>query len=450
MSTPNEPEADDGSASAHGAIAQDDHYTVTRNSGATVLTPSIYANDTETPFPIYSASDPANGTYNPNTREYTPDPGYQGIDTFTYDFFYTTDTGLATSNTATVTIRVTAGSEGMVAVNDAFTVDAGSSTSLPVGNNDTGLFADSEARIRAQPGHGTTVTDSGAQSFTYTPAQGFSGTDTFSYEQFWHDGLGGSYHSNIATVTITVRGSAGVLTANDDTYTVQQDSEQNVFTVQSNDSNPAAANLETPSDPPHGTVTTRDGPNQAYLYTPDPGFHGTDTFTYRYHYLADTTQQSNTATVTITVSPTGGGGGSGGEDNTVSVRANCSGNVTFTNLISEEINVRYGPGDSLEGEFDLPAGQSQTITTNAKVLNYLAANETSGEQGSIEIPNCSNDDGDGGDGDGDGDDDEEGDDDNGGGKLPDTGGTMSARLLFLAMLSSIGGLLFIARTRRIA
>ena len=44
--------------------------------------------------------------------------------------------------------------------------------------------------------------------------------------------------------------------------------------------------------------------------------------------------------------------------------------------------------------------------------------------------------------------DDDGDDE--GGDLPDAGGTISAKLLFLAMISSIGGLFLIARTRRIA
>lgn len=104
---------------------------------------------------------------------------------------------------------------------------------------------------------------------------------------------------------VTPGGDPTQLVAVDDNYTVAQDSTENELTVQTNDSNPAASSLNPPSDPPHGTVTIKGGPNQAYLYTPDPGFHGADTFTYSTHYLADTTKQSNTATVTITVTPRG-------------------------------------------------------------------------------------------------------------------------------------------------
>ena len=48
--------------------------------------------------------------------------------------------------------------------------------------------------------------------------------------------------------------------------------------------------------PTHGTLDNFDDSGGGFTYTPDPGFTGTDTFTYR---LEDV--ESNTATVTITV-----------------------------------------------------------------------------------------------------------------------------------------------------
>jgi len=52
------------------------------------------------------------------------------------------------------------------------------------------------------------------------------------------------------------------------------------------------------SDPAHGTLSL--DPNGSFVYTPNAGFSGTDTFTYRAN---DGTADSNTATVTITVNP---------------------------------------------------------------------------------------------------------------------------------------------------
>jgi len=343
-----ESDSNDVSASAPGDPAQDDAYTVAQDSGATVLTPDINENDTKSPFlGVNVASDPTHGSYDAVTGEYTPDPGYNGTDTFTYYFLYQDANEFPTSNTATVTITVTpeSGPE-LVANDDSYELEKdsfGFTLEPPVTDNDTALI--NEIVVKAQPTNGQ-LNQTSPTTFQYTPDTGFTGTDSFSYEG------------------------------------------------------------EAPGYPP-----------------------------------------SNRATVTLVVTPDGGGGGGGSEDNVVSVQADCSGEVTFRNLISEEVNVRYGPGDSLEGEFDLPAGQSQTITTNAKVLNYLAANESSGEQGFIEIPNCWNDnDDDDDDGDGDGDDDD-GDDDDGDSdsdsNLPDTGAPSSDLLALGLTLAFLGSLLLV-------
>ena len=171
--------------------------------------------------------------------------------------------------------------------------------------------------------------------------------------------------------------SASAQIAVDDDYTVPANqSTQLTPNVADNDSGEAAIYyVVTP--PAHGTVAPTTQAN--HTYTPNPGYTGPDSF--QYSFQGAVSGSSNTATVTLTVV---------GPD-VVDVEADCSGEVTFTNLLSEEVNVRYGPGDSLEGEFDLPADQSETITTNSDAINYLAANASNSEQGSIEIPSCSDD-----------------------------------------------------------
>ena len=254
----------------------------------------------------------------------------------------------------------------------------------------------------------------------------------------------GTKTSNTATVTITVTPKILDPIAVNDAYTVAQDSGETTLTpaVSANDQGTHVATfLETP--PAHGTV-----PAGVLTYTPNAGFSGTDTFTYSFQDAA-TGNSSNVATVTITVTPSGGGGG--GEEDVVDVGADCSGNVTFTNLLDEEVNVRYGPNVSLEGEFDLAAGQSETITTSSKVLTFLAANATHGESGSIEIPTCSN-------GGGDEDHSDEGDKDDGDegddrgkhhhGHLPDTGSPFARTGLLGAWLLLAGGSYLIVRSRR--
>ena len=330
----------------------------------------------------------------------------------------------APCNDANESVFVT-GPLAQTAVDDSYTVaqDSGLTLLSPkVGANDDPSTAGKMIGL-TQASHGSTSSNgSGDGVVGYTPAAGYSGQDTFRYA-YVEDGV---LVSNEATVTITVTptGTPGQRVAGDDAYTVAQDSGTTTLTPAPlyNDQPELGLanktfNVTTPAG--HGTATITNAPDPddtTFAYTPDPGFHGTDTFQYRYADADTGDNQSTIATVTITVTPTGGGA-----EDVVDVGADCSGDVTFTNLLDEEVNVRYGPNVSLEGEFDLGAGQSETIMTDAKRLNFLAANASSSESGSIEIPNCSNG---GGDDHDHGDEDDDGDDDHGKGHhghLPDTG-----------------------------
>ena len=62
------------------------------------------------------------------------------------------------------------------------------------------------------------------------------------------------------------------------------------------------ASLTVLAPPAHGTALVN--PDQTITYTPDPGFVGTDTFTYQ---VIDTDGQTGTASVTVTVQPADSG-----------------------------------------------------------------------------------------------------------------------------------------------
>jgi hypothetical protein len=91
-------------------------------------------------------------------------------------------------------------------------------------------------------------------------------------------------------------------TAVDDAYSTAQDTPLTVANpgVTTNDSLCGSDGLViSVAAPTHGTLTGFDDALGGFAYTPDPGFNGTDTFTYR---LEDV-EGSNTVTVTITVTP---------------------------------------------------------------------------------------------------------------------------------------------------
>lgn len=88
-------------------VANDDSYTTAED---TVLTANVLANDTDADgdeLEVHSVTEPSNGTASINedgtTVTYTPNPGFTGVDTFTY---VASDSQAALSNTATVEVTV--------------------------------------------------------------------------------------------------------------------------------------------------------------------------------------------------------------------------------------------------------------------------------------------------------------------------------------------------------
>lgn len=124
--------------------------------------------------------------------QFTPNADVNGSDTFT---FRVSDSS-SSSAPATVTINI-------AAVNDAPVAGAGSASTVPgaaVAVNLSASDIDSSTlaySIVTNPAHGTLT--GAAPTLTYTPAAGFSGSDSFAFRA--SDGL---LDSNIATFTINV------------------------------------------------------------------------------------------------------------------------------------------------------------------------------------------------------------------------------------------------------
>lgn len=144
------------------------------------------------------------------------------------------------------------------------------------------------------PDQGGTVTVSGNQ-ILYSPADDFFGTETFTYTAI--DGLG---NSDVATVTVTVDNVNDPPVANDDAFTVDEDTVDNTFDVLQNDTTPANENetltiIGVGETDQGGTVTFTE---TEITYTPAGDFFGTETFTYT---ISDGNGEQDSATVTVTV-----------------------------------------------------------------------------------------------------------------------------------------------------
>jgi VCBS repeat-containing protein len=284
-------------------VAVDDSY---ETSAGTLLTVDaengVLANDTDPngdPLTASVVTTTANGVLTLNANgsfTYTPNDNFTGADTFTY----VANDGTQNSNEATVTITVNAENTAPVAVEDTYTVDEDvvlEGTSVLA--NDTDADEDTlTAVLGTGPENGTLELNADG-TFTYTPELNFNGTDSFTYMA--NDGQADSAP---ATVTINVTPVNDGPTAVADSYTTPVETALTV--VQASgllandtdvDGNPLTATVET--QPSNGTLTLEaDG---SFTYTPNAGFSGADTFTYRAN---DGTVDSDPATVTITVSAT--------------------------------------------------------------------------------------------------------------------------------------------------
>ncbi|MEO0820818.1 MAG: Ig-like domain-containing protein, partial [Pseudomonadota bacterium] len=185
-------------------IAGDDTASTPENT-ATVL--SVLANDLDpdgslVPGTVTVVSQPTGGAAVENangTITYTPNQGFVGTDTLTYTV---QDNDGATSNTATVTLTVGSPNQAPVSVADSATTGVDVPVEIPVLANDSdadGTLDVSSVLVTTQPTNGS-VQVNPTGTVTYTPNQGFNGTDSFAYTVADDDGA----VSQPATASVTV------------------------------------------------------------------------------------------------------------------------------------------------------------------------------------------------------------------------------------------------------
>jgi hypothetical protein len=262
-----------------------------QTNGGTPVTIAVLVNDADPdgdPVTITTAA-ASNGSVVVNgngTLTYTPTPGFAGLTTLSY----TISDGRGGTDSATVSVTVLAPNTAPVAVDDTAETDAGVAVAIDVLDNDTDADGDSLAVTSASAANGSVAIDAGG-ILTYTPAAGFSGTDTIGYTI--SDGRGGT---DSATVSVTVTSANADPVAANDTAVTDQDTAV-VIPVLANDSDPDGDALTvTGASAPNGSVAIN--PNGTLTYTPAAGFSGTDTIGYA---ISDGNGGTDTATVSVTV-----------------------------------------------------------------------------------------------------------------------------------------------------
>ncbi|MBU2982517.1 tandem-95 repeat protein [Lentibacter algarum] len=179
--------------------ATDDNETTDLDEAVVI---SVLGNDSDPEgedLTVIGTTTPANGTAVANgdgTVTYTPNTGFTGTDTF--DYTITDPSG--NESTATVTVVVSDPNQAPIAGDDSDTTDL----EMPVVIDVLGNDSDPEGEAltvtgTTEPANGSAVVNANG-TITYTPADGFTGTDTFDYTVT--DPAG---NATTATVTVTVQ-----------------------------------------------------------------------------------------------------------------------------------------------------------------------------------------------------------------------------------------------------
>ncbi|OLT61117.1 Ig-like domain-containing protein [Moorena bouillonii] len=277
-------------------IAVDDTTTTEENTAVTI---DVLQNDTDIDGngTVTILNDPSNGTavvddngtaedFTDDSVIYTPDNGFSGADSFTYEL----SNGLLTK-TATVDIDVTAAVDenSLIAVDDTATTEENTAVTIDVLQNDTDVDGNGTVTILNDASNGTAVVDDNGtaedstdDSVIYTPDDGFSGADSFTYE------LSNGLITKTATVDIDVAAAVdeNSLIAVDDTATTEENTAVTIDVLQNDTDVDGNGTVTILNDASNGTAvvddngTAEDFTDDSVIYTPDDGFSGADSFTY--------------------------------------------------------------------------------------------------------------------------------------------------------------------------
>jgi Bacterial Ig domain len=246
---------------------------------------TFYGSDADyDPLTFTIVSQPAHGTLSGTgqSRTYTPDPDYNGTDSFSYKI----SDGAAESSVATMSVSIMAVNDAPVA--NAQTVSATEDASVPVTLTADDLEGDQLGYgIMDYPQHG--VLSGTIPNLAYKVNPNYNGPDSFSFRAY--DGKAWS-----ATVTVTINVSAvnDAPAANPQSVALGEDASGTVV-LSGSDVDGDAVSYAVVGAPAHGSLS---GTAPNLVYTPAPNYNGPDSFTFR---VSDGSLSSAPATVSLSV-----------------------------------------------------------------------------------------------------------------------------------------------------
>lgn len=242
-------------------------------------------------------SEPAHGTISGSGSQltYAPEANFSGVDRITFRAF----DGKLHSAAATVAFHVTDLNFAPVAFARMQATPEDRSVTIPLVATDQDGHAVTYG-IVVPPSHGslgavTTGADATA-SIIYTPAENFSGVDTFTFRA--RDELAAD--SNTATITVNVLSVNDAPTAPDQAVQTDEDTSVSIALTAS-DVEQSPLQFSVSIAPQHGTlgaILAGGSSSATVVYTPRENYHGLDTFSFVAH---DGDAGSAAATVALNV-----------------------------------------------------------------------------------------------------------------------------------------------------
>jgi hypothetical protein len=217
---------------------------------------------------------------------YTPNANYNGSDSFTFK----ANDGTADSAVATVSITVTAVNDNPVANAQSVSVLEDGYVTITLTGSDIDGNPLTYTVVAGPSNGGLTGT---APNLIYTPNANYNGSDSFAFRV--NDGY---VSSSAATVSITVTAVNDNPVATAQSVSVSHNT-ATAITLAGSDVEGSALTYTVVTNPTNGSLT---GTAPNLTYTPNSGYSGSDSFTFR---VNDGTADSAAATVTLTVAAAG-------------------------------------------------------------------------------------------------------------------------------------------------
>ncbi len=223
---------------------------------------------------------------------YTPNPNFEGVDTFTFKL----NDGKTDSTPATVAINVRP-NRLPVAESQSVTTPEDTPTEIILKGSDLDLDKLSFIMV-SETSHGSLKGT--APNLTYIPEKNFSGSDGFSFKV-----SDGTVNSNEGNVSITISPVNDPPMAHSDAITTTEDTPATKIDVLSNDKDIDnegrhlyldTLTVTAVTQGKHGIVTIN--PDSTLSYSPKADFFGSDEFTYT---VSDNKGDSDIAKVVVTV-----------------------------------------------------------------------------------------------------------------------------------------------------